>query len=511
MVLTRKLLHPQEQPGKGEGLLQYEIDYEGQKYFGNVSLRDFHCFHAGDDFFLFDVERVLPRKIRESAYEFVESLFTSPCLLIPEKMMAALRALDLVAEEEDIPEGVSLDRTPGNPREVESGRDPLEKPQWGITNIALLVAQECNMRCAYCYGEGGGYGEKGGMMAEETALKAVDWLMQNSRNARKLNISFFGGEPLLNFPLIQKVVAYAKEKTKEIEAVISFGITTNATLLSDEIISFMIREKMSLLVSFDGPREIQNTQRPFIDGSGSYETVSANIRKLLEAYPRIAARAIVHGNADPLEIEAGMREVGLTSFLIGPSSPVIPTAGRVRETTAVEAQEQPIEPMIALLRKAGADLVCAIKGRRVEYNTVASLAKMLVYRRKKYFGCGVGKGMAGISVSGDIYPCHRFVGRKDARMGNIESYSVGELNEFHHAPVWELPACRTCWARYFCAGGCFYDNKARTGDMHRAGRSYCETMKAAVEVAISAYLQLDDEDKEFFKKMYEDRFDERLP
>jgi uncharacterized protein len=502
---------------EGETLLQYEIEYNSRKYFGNVALKEFHCFRCGDDFYLFSVEQMIPHKISESVYQSIEGLFISPGSLISEKMMAALSTLNLVGGEDDRPEGISGDSSPGKiiapdkPGEEKTGKDPLGKSQWGVHNIALLVAQECNMRCAYCYGDGGSYGEQGGIMSEETAFKAVDWLMKNSKSSRQLHISFFGGEPLLNFPLIKKVVAYAREKAQEREVTVSFGITTNATLLTDEIISFMSRERINPMVSFDGPPEIQNRQRPFVDGSGSYDTVSANILKLLAAYPRLVARAIVFGDADPLEIEAGMREVGLTSCLIGQSSPVILATAQAGKTTPEEAENETIERMIALLRKAGVDLVRAVKSRRVEFNMVASLAKMLISRKKKYFGCGVGKGMAGISVSGDVYPCHRFVGQKDARMGSIESYTVGGLNDFHRADVYQLPGCRTCWARYFCAGGCFYDNKARTGDMHRAAKSYCETIKAATEVAISAYLQLDEDDKEFFQKMYDDRIDEKLP
>src|SRR5208337_3377046 len=109
------------------------------------------------------------------------------------------------------------------------------------------------------------------MMSEETACRAVDWLIANSKNTEKVSICFFGGEPLLNFPVMKKTVAYSKEKAAEKGKQVTFSITTNGSLLNDEIISFLKNEKINPLISFDGPPEYQNRQRRFKDGGGSYD------------------------------------------------------------------------------------------------------------------------------------------------------------------------------------------------------------------------------------------------
>jgi uncharacterized protein len=493
----------------------YEIEHEGRRYFGNVTLKELHFFQHGGEFHLLDVEGMVPHQISEALYRSIAGGSYHPGGLVPEERMKILRDLHLVVGEGDGPDGMpaavpSADAAvPAGPHEGASGDGSAKASESGIGNIALLVAQECNMSCVYCYGQGGGYGG-GGMMSEETAFRAVDWLMANSKKTERVNISFFGGEPLLNFPLIRKVVEYAKNAAQAKGKKVTFGITTNATLLTDDIISFMSLEKINPLVSFDGPPEIQNRQRPLRDGSGSYDTVRANIRKLREAYPRLAARAIAYGDADPLAIEAGMREVGLTSCSVGASSPVI-LAMPKGATSPEDRAERAIGPMIALRRKEGDDLLRAIKDRQVEENGIAGFLQTLISRKKRYFGCGVGKGMAGISVSGDIFPCHRFVGQEDAKMGHIDSDHPEGLNEYHRAVVLNLPGCRSCWARYFCGGGCFYHNKAHTGDMHRPGSSFCEEMKATVEIAISICLQMDEGDREFLQTAYEDRSEEKLP
>lgn len=496
-------------------MLQYEIEHEGKKYFGNVALKEIHRFERGGEFYLLDVEGMVPHKLSESTYAGIASALSNPGSLVPEARMQVLRNLNLVDEEEDHPQEVPVNATPNdatasaNPNEGESGAGSGKGSEAGVVSIALLVAQECNMSCVYCYGQGGGYGE-GGMMSEETAFKAVDWLMENSKKAERVNVSFFGGEPLLNFPLIQKVVEYAKDAAHGKGKTVTFSITTNATLFTDDIISFMSREKIFPLVSFDGPHEIQNRQRPFKDGGGSYDTVRANIRKLLDVYPQLAARGIVYGDANPLAIEAGMREAGLTSCYIGPYSPVI-LSRKEGDTIPGCEEEKIVEPMIELASKEKEDFLSAVKNRRVTDNWIAVLTHMLISGKKLYFGCGVGKGMAGISVSGDIYPCHRFVGQEELKMGNVDSYCVEGLNEYYRAVVCSIPGCRFCWARYFCGGGCFYHNKAYTGDMHRPVSSSCEIKEAALEIAISAYFEMDESDREFLKANYSDKSEEKIP
>ena len=496
-------------------MLQYEIEHEGKKFFGNVALKEIHPFEYGDDFYLLDVEGMVPHKIPESIYLNIARVSSYPSSLIPEARMQDLRNLNLVQEEEDRPQGSPVNAAsnettaPANPNEGENGDGSGKEPETGVVSIALLVAQECNMSCIYCYGQGGGYGG-GGMMSEETAFKAVDWLMENSKKAERVNVSFFGGEPLLNFTLIQKVVEYAKDAAHGKGKKVTFSITTNATLFTDEIISFMSREKIYPLVSFDGTLETQNRQRPFKGGRGSYETVRANIRKLLEVYPRLAARAIVYGDANPLAIEAGMREVGLTSCSVGLSSPVI-LARQDGDTFPGGAAENTVGPMIELSKKEKDDLLLAVKDRRVIENSIAALTHMLISGKKLYFGCGVGKAMVGISVAGEIYPCHRFVGQEELKMGNVESYRVKGLNEYYRAVVCSIPGCQFCWARYFCGGGCFYHNKAYTGDMHLPVSSFCEIKKAALEIAISAYFKMDEGDREFLKTTYSDRSEDKIP
>ncbi len=186
----------------------YEIEKNGQTYFGNVSLQEHHQFQQDGEHYLFNTTTMTPYKISEAVARLVEQAASSSGeALLSAHDMEELTHLGLV---------VGIDRQPtqglDTPQSAAARPPAIANPgkvRHAVGAIALFVAQKCNMGCVYCYGLGGEYGDKG-MMHATTACKAVDWLLDNSGGLASVNISFFGGEPLLNFPLIKTVVSYAK-------------------------------------------------------------------------------------------------------------------------------------------------------------------------------------------------------------------------------------------------------------------------------------------------------------
>lgn len=473
----------------------YEIVHEGCRYFGNVTLREIHIFEYDAATYVVDVERLTARSIPPE----VAAVISGPAMnfggLVPETSMKILRGLGLVASKQSA--------APQAGQGEKSGAD-TGRTGYPVTHVGLLVAQECNMRCVYCYGNAGKYAG-GGLMDESTAIGAVDWLLENSGDARELGISFFGGEPLLNFPLVRKIVPYARKNAVERGKAMSFSMTTNGSLLTDEIIAFIREEDIHPLISFDGPPEVQNSQRPFRDGSGSYDTVTANARKLLKVLPRVPARATLHGNADPARIRQGMKQAGFTVCQMAPSSPVllnVPDSA----AAADEVGEHMATRLRDLHRQEIEELLLAVRERKVEKDSpLPALGALygLATGQKRYYGCGIGKVMAAIAVNGDIYPCHRFVGLAKMRLGNIADYRAGTFNNYHRAVVDNLPECRACWARYFCGGGCFYHNKAMTGDMRRPDGPGCREKKAMIEHLVHVHCQLGQADRQYIRDMLE--------
>ena len=472
----------------------YEIELEGHRYYGNVSLREHHAFEYDGSSYVVDVAGVVGHRISPELAALLGRLEVDKGVLIPEVVMEALRGLRLVVGEEDA--------SPERPPDGETAPSP-GKPEFPVVNIGLFLAQECNMRCVYCYGNAGEYAG-GGLMDEATAFRAVDWLLENSGSAKRVNIGFFGGEPLLNFPLMRKIVPHARQKASEAGKEMRFGMTTNGSLLTDEVIAFIRDEKINLLVSFDGPPEIQNRQRPFKDGSGSYDRIAANMGKLLQVLPGLAARATVYGDADPARIRDGLKDVGFTTCFLSPASPVLLNGSALAASNG--SGERRLERMGALHRQEAEELLAAIRGRTIVTESPPSaLGAMenLVSGQKSYYGCGVGKGLVGITVNGDIYPCHRFAGLPDMRLGNIADYKAEGANDYHRAIVDTLAGCRGCWARYLCGGGCFYHNKAKTGDMRRPDVLDCREKRDMFEGLVHVHCQLDEADREYLNKCME--------
>lgn len=479
----------------------YELEYGGVQYVGNVNLNEFHRFRRGDQQYLFVVERMASFKISDEISDVIDQVCGSFGKLLPKSLIEELRPFGLLPE---MPAAVSDNAAAPE----ESAATPMDL---GVFNIALFVAQECNMNCVYCYGEGGQYAGQG-FMSEETAFTAVDWLMVNSKGTEKLNISFFGGEPLLNFPLIQKTVEYSKRRASEYGKTITYSMTTNGSLLTDEIIIFLRDEKFDVLISFDGPPSIQNSQRPFSDGSPSYPVVYANIQKLLASMPGVQARATVYGDADSFEIGEGLAQAGFMEYTLIKAAPVLLQGG---ETEGHE--KSPFNPssekIVSFYDKEWDGFLHAVKTRSVAgiFKTVGSLLIPLISGEKKYYNCGVGKGMAGITVSGDIYPCHRFAGVEVMKMGNIDGYKVEGMNDYYRCPVVNMPRCLPCWARYLCGGGCFYENMSRTGDYRIPDETSCAETRAIFEKGISVLTGLDEGDKEYLGKLYAEKMKKIMP
>ncbi|NLW17408.1 MAG: 4Fe-4S cluster-binding domain-containing protein, partial [Firmicutes bacterium] len=142
--------------------------------------------------------------------------------------------------------------------------DPTPRPQIPITDpplvkaLCLHLAHDCNLRCIYCFAGTGPFGGSRELMSAEVGRAALDFLVRSSGSRRNLEVDFFGGEPLLNFPVVQELVAYGRQLEQKHDKVFRFTLTSNATLLSDEVQEFLIRERIAVVLSIDGRQRIND-------------------------------------------------------------------------------------------------------------------------------------------------------------------------------------------------------------------------------------------------------------
>ena len=137
----------------------------------------------------------------------------------------------------------------------------LKKRDSVIKALCLHVAHTCNLNCEYCFAGQGKYHGEDAIMSFEVGKKAIDFLVKNSGTRKNLEVDFFGGEPLVNFDVVKKLVAYARSIEKESGKHFRFTLTTNGMLLDDDVIDFLNKEMNNVVLSLDGRKEINDAKR----------------------------------------------------------------------------------------------------------------------------------------------------------------------------------------------------------------------------------------------------------
>src|SRR5690348_15655895 len=205
---------------------------------------------------------------------------------------------------------------------------PLDFP---LQTLVMNLTNQCNLACTYCYE----FGEdkvatpegKPKFMDIETAKASVDFLLKESEGRKSIHITFFGGETLMNFPLLKEVVAYASDKAASEDRFIDFSLTTNATLLTPAIIQFLSDNSIGVTVSMDGPPELHDKLRVFSNGRGSYDIIEPRVKVLIQGHrtrPITARVTLTSGVTDVIRIyrhlknELGFAEVGFAPVTTSP-------------------------------------------------------------------------------------------------------------------------------------------------------------------------------------------------
>lgn len=162
-------------------------------------------------------------------------------------------------------------------------KELLSKYESKLQQLTLNVSEACNMRCKYCVYSGKYFYKRthnSRLMNFIVAKRAIDFFLAHSRESENAAITFYGGEPLLNFKLIKDCVEYIK--TIKATDQVSLGMTTNGTVLTNEMVDFLISNQISLLVSLDGPRAVHDRYRVFKNGRGSFNVIINNLSKIRE-------------------------------------------------------------------------------------------------------------------------------------------------------------------------------------------------------------------------------------
>ena len=363
-----------------------------------------------------------------------------------------------------------------------------------VKAMCLHMAHDCNLGCKYCFAGQGNFNGPKGLMSFEVGKAAIDFLIKNSENRRNLEIDFFGGEPLMNFNVVKKLVEYGNEQAEKNNKVFRFTITTNGLLLDDKKIEYINKHMHNVVLSLDGRREINDSMRPTLSGKGSYDIIVPKFQKLVEG--RGDKYYYIRGTFTRKNIDFGQdvkhyRDLG---FELTSMEPVVDSeqneyALRTEDIEKVNNEYERFAKEYLEIRK---------KDKRFKFFHYMIDLSGGPCAIKRISGCGAGLEYLAITPNGDIFPCHQFVGKDEFKMGNILEENIkfpeGIVSEFRNNNVTTKDDCKVCWAKFYCSGGCHANAYNFNGDIKKPYKDGCEMQKKRIECAImvEAMLKLEE-------------------
>lgn len=388
-----------------------------------------------------------------------------------------------------------------------------------IEGMTLQITQACNMRCSYCnftFGDNvHGRSHTSNNMSYETAVKAVDFYYSHSRDAKRINISFYGGEPLIEYEKIKKIIRYVNKKFEGKD--ISFNITTNAILLTPEKLEFLDSNNVSIMVSLDGPEEVQNKSRKLAgNGKGSYDTIIKQLGRLKEKCPKLYRKLSFNSVIDPLYeitplVDFYKQDIfhdSLKGFDVseedGGYSINTPVMDTPAGTTAEGSDEFYLSERCAEL--LAYYYLIGITDKKymnpIAFNVAASMISesrsltptdSLGECCSKGGPCIPGVHNTFVRVDGEFFPCEKGSDISHAlNIGNIEKgYDLNNIKKILNIGKLTEAMCLNCWVIRHCSSCAIHANKA--GELSKdmiLGK--CASVKGQFEESLKQLITLDE-------------------
>lgn len=358
----------------------------------------------------------------------------------------------------------------------------LKKRKTYLKALCLNVAHTCNLTCAYCFASQGKYHGERALMSEEVGKRAIDYLIENSGFHRNLDVDFFGGEPLMNWKVVKKIVAYARGKEADCKKNFRFTLTTNGLLLNDEVIDFLNKEMHNVVLSLDGRKEVHDRLRKTINGKGSYDYIVPKFQKFVqkrgdkEYYIR---GTYTHNNVDFTNDIFHMADLGFDRLSMEPviTDPKEPYALTNEDLPEIYHQYEILAKEMLRRKSEGNGFIF--------YHYMLNLSEGPCIQ-KRISGCGSGTEYLAVTPTGELFPCHQFVGDASNSLGNVwDGLKNTELQErFKESNCYSKPECQDCWAKLYCSGGCPANSYHVTGSINGNYPFSCDVFRKRIECAM---------------------------
>ena len=339
-----------------------------------------------------------------------------------------------------------------------------------LVKFTVSITQECNLRCSYCYIE-----KKPISMSRETAGAVVDFIFESAIPGEKIDIGFFGGEPLLRLDLIRYITGLIENHPSYTPEKVQLAVVTNGTILSDEIAEFLNKHNIAFCLSCDGPASTQDMFRRFPNGNGSSALVEKTLRQALQTFPTVLVNAVYHPstfNRLP-DVVHYFSNLGLRQIYLNPDFSAT--------WTGAEAEQ-----MAEVYAKLGALYIDYYLRGQPHYISFID-SKIAVILRNGYDPlerCRMGRGEFAFAASGNVYPCERLIGSDDGHtncLGNITNRPGLRTTCSLLKPTTSTNTeCQNCTLNSYCMNWCGCSNYFQSGRYDRVGPFLCASERAAI-------------------------------
>lgn len=451
-----------------------------------------HRFKQGDMYFVLDVNSGAVHVVDAIVYDVLEYYPKENAVSIIRLLKTQYGEAEIKEAIEEIDDLVEHEMLFTPDTYINAIEFTERKPV--IKAMCLHVAHDCNIRCAYCFASQGDFKGARSLMPLEVGKKALDMLVAYSGNRRNLEVDFFGGEPLMNFEVVKELVAYGRSLEPIHNKNFRFTITTNGVLLSDDNMAYINEHMSNVVLSIDGRKAVNDKMRYTITGGGTYDLIVSKFQKLVERRgdkPYYVRGTYTKHNLDFSRDVLHLADLGFDSTSV---EPVVAKPEDVYAITAEDVEQ--LEGEYEALAEAMIER--HREGRPFSFFHFALDLSQGPCIVKRLTGCGAGSEYLAITPEGDIYPCHQFVGNEAFKMGNVMAHMLDFTltKQFKNAHVYNKEACRSCWARFYCSGGCHANAYNFNEDIYVPYEIGCALERKRIESSIYIYAKLNAEGPE---------------
>lgn len=442
-----------------------------------------HKFKQGNDYFVLDVNSGAVHVIDELVYDILDDERLESKDAVISRLEGKYDLNNIEEAYDEIKELTDEEILYSGDRYEDIAHSSMDDRDY-IKAICLNIIHGCNLRCKYCFADEGEYNGHKGVMSVETAKKAIDYVIKRSGPRKNIEIDLFGGEPTMIMDTVKEIIQYARDNEAKWNKNIRFTMTTNATLLTDDMMDYMDKEMGNIILSLDGRKEVNDRVRIKVDGSGSYDDILPNIKKMISKRTKgktyYVRGTFTRENTDFYNdvvamLNEGFREISIEPVVLEDGHPL---ALREEDLPTIFDNYDKLYNEMLRRKKEGDEFT-------FYHFNIDIQGGPCVYKRIS--GCGAGFEYVAITPQGEVYPCHQFVGKEEYKLGSVydDAFDKELSKKFKMAHIYNKPKCKECWARFYCSGGCQANNVNFNGDMTIPYEVGCKMQKKRIECAIA--------------------------